>query len=299
MKCVQNVAFGEKRMAVIGDNGPLEIIIKRDLSLNFGDVIQAKITNFHPILKGYFATTKRGDLFIPTDIPLTEGETVSVQITKEARPGKDATGRLITKTDFVKDPPATDISADEMDEIIEIARQPHIILDNKASLHIEQTAVCWTIDVDSEQARESLKEINHKAVLEVARQIRLKNMGGLILVDFAGSKRGTVKKELSQLIQSALIQDTLIAHIRWTPAGLVEIERRRERTDLWTACHPNNPIAVYYQVRRAIARILGGKPFVRVSPEVYRLLQESDCRAKVEPIFDHPTGYFEIVEKEI
>ena len=298
MKWVQNIAFGERRIAQIGDNGPEEIIIHRDLVLNFGDTVSAKITAYHPILKGYFAKTDRGNLFIPTREHLCEGQTLTVQIIKEARPGKDATARPAPQVDPVPLPQATDIESDEMDDLIDFAMQPVVTLKNGGRLNIERTAVCWTIDVDSAGADIPLSDLNRGALTEIARQIRLKNMGGLILVDLAGSKRGKAHLRLTADFKQILAQDPLIADVRQTHAGLIEIERRRERTDLWTALSSCNPIAIYYQVRRAIAKMISGHFLVRVAPEVYRLLQQSDCRAKIEPWPGHPINDFEIVENK-
>ena len=298
MKTVRNIAFGEERIAQIGDNGPEEIIIRRDLALNFGDIVSAKITAYNPVLKGYFAQTSKGGLFLPTREQLCEGQTVTVQITKEARPGKDPTARLSKTNIPVRLPEGTDIGSDEMDDLIDSALESVISLSGGGRLIIDRTAVCWTIDVDSAGSDSPLSDLNRRAITEIARQIRLKNMGGLILVDLAGSKRGKVRPQLTADFGQALGLDSLIADKRWTPAGLFEIERRRERTDLWTALAPDNPIAVYYRVRRAIAKVISGHFIVRVAPEVYHLLQQSDCHAKIEPWPGHAMHDFEIVENK-
>ena len=295
MTILVNDMCGERRLAFMDGDRPEKIIICRDLALNFGDIVEARITAFQPLLKGYFAETDRGAVFIPTTQALTDGQVVRAQIVKEARPGKDATAHLIS--DAVLPPeikPDKDISALEMDEIIAEAMAGTVPFGKGACLRIERTQVAWTIDVDSGQSREPLSLINQLAVREIARQTALKNMGGLILVDFAGSKRGKAGKILESELQQALKEDALVSACRPTPAGLFEIERRRERADLWTLCAPNNPVAVFYRVRRAIEASRSGNPVVRVAPAVLALLRQAGIRARVEPLFDRPVADFEI-----
>ena len=295
MKILKNKGYGEIRIALIGKNGPEEITIRRNLALNFGDVVSAKIGAYHPVLHGYFAETSCGAIFLPTSEPLTTGQTVLAKITKEVRADKDATGLLVSDLEITPEPEGYDISDDEMDELIADAMQADVAFADGAKLHIEQTKVCWTIDVDSGKSTRPIREINQKSCSEIARQIHLKNMGGLILVDFAGSKYG--QKQLAENLTQALASDSLVTIKGWTRAGLFEIERKRTRSDLWHSCSDKNPVAVYYQVRRAIGRFKSANPHVLVSPEVFNLLQKSDVRAKLEPIFDKPISYFEIKEK--
>ena len=88
--------------------------------------------------------------------------------------------------------------------MIDEALLPDVVLADGGELHIERTKVCWTIDVDSGKSTIPLKDVNKNACSEIARQIRLKNMGGLILVDFAGSKR--IQKALEkELVENGYI----------------------------------------------------------------------------------------------
>lgn len=295
MKILKNEGYGETRLAILGEKGPEEIIIRRDLSLNYGDVVSAKIGAYNPLLHGYFAETERGDVFIPTSVSFSEGQSVLIQITKEARADKDATGCLADVSENVPVMAGESVSDAEMDEMIDEALSPDVVLADGGELHIERTKVCWTIDVDSGKSTIPLKDVNKNACFEIARQIRLKNMGGLILVDFAGSKR--IQKQLEKELVEALADDTLAQVKGWTRAGLLEIERGRARADLWQTCGAQNPIAVYYRVRRAVGDLKTAHPTVFVAPEVLRLLQQSDIRAKLEPVFDKPISYFEIKEK--
>ena len=296
MKIFQNAGFGEKRTALVGDKGVEQIIFHRDLSLNFGDRLEAKITAFYAPLHGYFAETSRGQVFIPTEIPMCEGDKIFVQITKEARADKVATAHPATDEKQSADVVAESVSDEQMDEWVAEALKSDIRLTGQGELHIEKTKVCWTIDVDLAKD-DSREKVNQVATFEIFRQIKLKNMGGLILIDFAGSKRGLFKKKMESIIREALKSDNLCAGGGWTKAGLFEIERRRERADLWTLCSENNPVHIYYQVRRALAKSKSACPRVRVAPEVMKLINEASLPVKTEPVFDRPLSYFEILEK--
>ncbi|MFP3339122.1 ribonuclease E/G, partial [Micrococcus sp. SIMBA_131] len=59
----------------------------------------------------------------------------------------------------------------------------------KAALHIEETNAVTAIDVDSGGVRKMTKnqthfEVNLMAIDEIAKQLRLRNIGGMIIVDF-------------------------------------------------------------------------------------------------------------------
>ena len=203
MKVYENSSFGETRTFVVENDQPVQIIIHRDLVLNAGDIVTVKIKAFHPVLKGYFAETDRGDLFIPTDKKLIEGESVTVQVVKEARADKVATAHFPVGNKAESEMKAEEISADQADEWIDMAMARDVRLKDGGFLHIDRTRVCWTIDVDSGESRDSLTEINQCAAPEVVHQIVLKNMGGMILVDFAGSKRGKVAKTLETQMKQA------------------------------------------------------------------------------------------------
>ena len=297
MTILVNDMCGERRIAFMSEDCVKKIVIWRNLTLNFGDVVDARITAFQPVLKGYFAKTDKGSVFIPTVQPFTEGQTVRIQITKEARLGKDATAHLVSE-DISKPEikPDKEISASLMDGIIEEALAATVSFGKGAFLRIERTQVAWTIDVDSGQSTEPLSVVNQLAVSEIVRQIALKNMGGLILVDFAGSKRGKIGKTLEAKLQQALKADELVNACNRTPAGLFEVERRRERADLWALCASDNPIAVYYRVRRAIEACRSGNPTIRVAPSVLALLRQTGVRGRLEPLFDRPIAEFEIRE---
>lgn len=305
MKIFQNNECGENRVALSDGKTVLAVSVVQDLVLSADEIISAQITDYHKGLKGYFAQTEKGSVFLPTSIPLTQGQTVYVQITKEARQDKDATGILTDETPHPTPNMAelwaeryqTDIipvSAEDMDEMIADAMAADITLPGGEILHIERTKVCWTIDVDSAKSHDDLITVNQRVIPEIIRQISLKNMGGLILVDFAGSKRGKIKHIVERELKT-LVSDDLTVLGGWTAMGLYEIQRKRERASLWDKCATDNPISVYYRILRALKKCRQGNGIIEASPIILPLLHKKNL--KCVPIFDKTVSYFEIKEK--
>ena len=305
MKIFQNDECGENRVALSNGETVLAVSVVQDVVLTVGEIISAQITDYHKGLKGYFAQTEKGAVFLPTSVPLTQGQTVSVQITKEARQDKDATAVL---TDSEPQPAPnvaslwaeqyqtdiTPVSAEEMDEIIDEALNSDVTLPSGETLHIERTKVCWTIDVDSAKANDDLITVNRRVVPEILKQITLKNMGGLILVDFAGSKRGKIKHIIERELK-ALVSDEMTVLGGWTAMGLYEIQRKRERASLWDKCAADSPISVYYRILRSVKKCRLGNCVIGASPIILPLLHKKNL--KCVPIFDKTVSYFEIKEK--
>lgn len=307
MKILQNKAGGENRIALIKEGSPLCFYFQRDISLNHGDIIQAKVKSFHPILHGYFLETTKGNAFLPDDTALTEGETITVRIKREARPEKDATAERIMDTPTNTQDKAIElasyfevdietISDAEMDELIDEAMTADIPLKNGGEIHIERTRIGWTIDVDSGACQNSLMQINDMAVSEIAHQVVLKNMSGLILIDFAGSKRGKIRSILEKSIQNAFNSDNRTTVSGWTRAGLFELQRTRTTASLWDMCR-DNPIATYYKIVRAWATCRTGHPIIMGHPSVIALLTKYHPEIKTKPCFDKPISFFEIMEE--
>jgi ribonuclease G len=106
-----------------------------------------------------------------------------------------------------------------------------------AYLVVEHTEALHVFDVnsgsmvlDAESREENVLRINTEAVAEVARQIRLRDMGGIIVIDFIDMRDPTHKKDLVQTLRMAMKSDrarhTILPMSRF---GLVEITRERVR----------------------------------------------------------------------
>jgi ribonuclease G len=106
-----------------------------------------------------------------------------------------------------------------------------------AYLVIEHTEALHVFDVnsgsmvlDAENREENVAKINMEAVHEIARQIRLRDMGGIIVIDFIDMRDPQHKKELGNALRNAMKPDrarhTILPMSKF---GLVEITRERVR----------------------------------------------------------------------
>ncbi len=110
--------------------------------------------------------------------------------------------------------------------------EPVVELPGGLRLHIHPTPALVAIDVDGGRAAglgdaAAPARVNEAASIEVARQIRLRNLSGAIVVDFAGlpiRKRPTVLPPLEKALAGDPLEPALMGVTRM---GLVEIMRRR------------------------------------------------------------------------
>jgi ribonuclease G len=119
--------------------------------------------------------------------------------------------------------PGSLFTAEGLDEALEEALTPRV-----GALTIQQTAAVTAIDVDSGAA--SAEQTNAQAVMEIARQIRLRNLAGMIVIDFAAPRRGAEahKRHLARALAEALADDPAGPSVLGVSAlGLVEVRRPR------------------------------------------------------------------------
>ncbi len=106
-------------------------------------------------------------------------------------------------------------------------------------LVIEPTEALTVIDVNSgkysgrKEAGETFRLINREAAREISRQLRLRNLSGIILVDFINMEKKEEEKELLAFLAAELKKDPVKASVvDMTPLGLVEITRKKIRKSL-------------------------------------------------------------------
>ncbi len=118
------------------------------------------------------------------------------------------------------------------------ALEPEVELPGGGVLIIEGAAGTTVIDVDTDRAaaastRATFASVNREAARAVARQIRLRNLGGRIVVDFAGLGEARALPEAIDALRRAVAGDPMAVRIaRPSDFGLVELMRRREYATL-------------------------------------------------------------------
>jgi len=113
---------------------------------------------------------------------------------------------------------------------------PQVPLPGGASLVIQETEALWAIDVNSGRRRrganleETALETDLLAAEEAARQIRLRDIGGLIVVDFIDCREPANRERVEEVLRRELAKDP--ARMRVAPMSefmIAEITRRRTR----------------------------------------------------------------------
>src|SRR5262249_43898791 len=125
------------------------------------------------------------------------------------------------------------------EEIARIQRR-HVPLPNGGSLVIDQTEALVAIDVnsgnfraDSNNAEETAFQMNLVAAREIARQLRLRDLGGVIVNDFLAMREEKHRREVERALRDAVRRDRARTKILKISAfGLVEMTRQRIRPSL-------------------------------------------------------------------
>jgi|GEM_PF-1256922 len=116
---------------------------------------------------------------------------------------------------------------------IEKLKSPLVEMPQGGTLIIENTSAFTTIDIN-QGGSSSIEDTNFRATYEVARQIKLRNLSGAILIDFIGNvPLKTERKRLLDALESYLKDDIGEAQVHgFTRLGIVEITRRRRSAPL-------------------------------------------------------------------
>ncbi len=132
----------------------------------------------------------------------------------------------------------------KLESQIEAIFQRRVELPSGGSIVIESTEALTAIDVNSGRAtrganqEETAHAINLEAAREVARQLRLRDIGGLIVVDFIDMRSRRHQQAVEKALKEALKADRARVTLgRISPNGLLEINRQRLKTPLVQRTH--------------------------------------------------------------
>jgi ribonuclease G len=181
---------------------------------------------------------------------------------------------------------------------MEKALRPKVWLKSGGYIVINQTEALVAIDVNtgkfvgkSHRLEDTIVKTNTDAIKEIVRQIRLRDLGGIIVVDFIDMDERKNRQKVMQTLEEAMRVDRAPYKIlQFNDFGLVAITRKRvkqslERT-LCTPCpycegagyvkSPQTVVSEILQEAHKIARSVEGKDvMLRVSPEVAKLLKSN------------------------
>jgi ribonuclease E len=196
-----------------------------------------------------------------------------------------------------------------IEEQLDVIYAPKVVLPSGGSIVVEATEALVAVDVNSGKQKSANQEdtatqTNTEAAHEVARQLRLRDLGGIIVVDFIDMGQRKNQQKVERALKEALRFDKARVKIgRIGRNGTLEITRQRIRSALQasvfercTTCggtgHVLNPsshaVAVLRRLRDRASRGDLRRAVVRVEPEVANRLRTQYWTAlqEVERRFD-------------
>ncbi|MBT8422624.1 MAG: ribonuclease G [Gammaproteobacteria bacterium] len=199
-----------------------------------------------------------------------------------------------------------------IDDEIDKALDRKVGLKSGGYLIIEQTEAMSTIDVNTgayvghSNLEETIFRTNLEAAVAIARQLRLRNLGGIIILDFIDMQSENHREQVLAALEASLAGDharNQISHV--SPLGLIEMTRKRTRESLeHVLCEPcpvcegrghiKTPETVCYEIFREILRqhrqFPLGELVVLAHDDVVELLldEESGSLAELEELTGRP-----------
>ncbi|MBZ9557202.1 MULTISPECIES: ribonuclease G [unclassified Modicisalibacter] len=167
-------------------------------------------------------------------------------------------------------------------------------------LVIDQTEAMTTIDVNTggyvghRNLEETIFKTNLEAATAIARQLRLRNLGGIIIIDFIDMEDSEHQRQVLRVLEKSLERDHAKNKLTGvTELGLVQLTRKRTRESLeQTLCEPcptcqgrgtlKTPETVCYEIFREILREERA-----YSPETYMVLAS---QAVVDRLLDEESA---------
>ncbi|WP_444922724.1 ribonuclease E [Microbulbifer sp. DLAB2-AF] len=127
----------------------------------------------------------------------------------------------------------------QIESQIETAFEREVKLPSGGSIVIDVTEALVSIDINSSRAtkggdiEETARNINLEAADEIARQLRLRDMGGLVVIDFIDMQSKSNQREVEKRMEKALSMDRARVQVgRISRFGLLEMSRQRLRPSL-------------------------------------------------------------------
>jgi ribonuclease G len=222
------------------------------------------------------------------------------------QPGLVTRVKLYTRPEPIFD--AFNITAE-----MEKALRPKVWLKSGGYIVINQTEALVAIDVNtgkyvgrSNRLEDTIVKTNTEAVKEIVRQIRLRDLGGIIVVDFIDMDERKNRQKVMQTLEDAMRSDRAPNKIlQFNDFGLVAITRKRVKQSLERAlCMPcphcegagyvksvQTIVGEILQEAHKIAAVVDGKDcMLRVHPDVAKVLKSNQNKylEELEDILRRP-----------
>ncbi|MGB0954723.1 MAG: ribonuclease G [Panacagrimonas sp.] len=126
-----------------------------------------------------------------------------------------------------------------VEDDIDRALQRQVDLKSGGYLIVDQTEAMTTVDVNTgaytghRNLDETILKTNLEAAQAIARQLRLRNLGGLIVLDFIDMRNEDHRQQVLRTLEKELKRDSARSQVfPFSPLGLVEMTRKRTRESL-------------------------------------------------------------------
>lgn len=191
-----------------------------------------------------------------------------------------------------------------VEDEIQNALKKEVPLKSGGYLIIDQTEAMTTIDVNtggfigSRNLEETVYRTNLEAAQAAARQLRLRNLGGIIIIDFIDMMDEDHKRQVLRTLEKALTRDYAKTTVyEMSPLGLVEMTRKRTveslEHQLCEACPSCNgrgslktaetiTYEIFREITRAVRQFDAQKLLVLAAPKVVGRILEEESAAVAE-----------------
>lgn len=204
-QAIEEAAAQAGAMELVHEDLPLALRVLRDL---LGAEMECVRVDSEPI---YAVMKEFADRFIPHMSPMIEH--------------------------YTRDRPIFDLYG--VEDEIQRALQRKVVLKSGGYLIFDQTEAMTTIDVNTgayvghRNLEETIFRTNLEAAVAIARQLRLRNLGGIIIIDFIDMAEEEHRDQVLQALSARLAGDYAKTQIMdVSPLGLVEMTRKRTRESL-------------------------------------------------------------------
>lgn len=242
-------AIGEDRAAVIHHKRDIEYYVRRwsdsDIARK-GEVFSARVLRIDKDLMAAFVDMGAGEngllrFAMANNAPrLVEGAMVRVEVLRQVEPAKGPLVRFLEPSDAKKPVKEKSISlrqaisarypdiqfADGHVNGVDEAAETEVALQGGGYVYIEHTRAGTMIDVDTGSGQKSAVGI--VAAREIARQIRKRGIGGLLLIDFPNFRKKKVQADVWQTFKDGFNGDPDMPKIaKFSRFGTIEMTRTR------------------------------------------------------------------------
>ncbi len=217
-------------------------------------------------------------------------------------------------------------AAKDVEKQINRIFESHVYMKSKAYLIIEPTEGLVVIDVNSGGFKKKVNQedmafkVNAEAAVEIARQLILRDLGGIIVIDFIDMEREGHRRELLNIFKKALSGDRAKYDLEGiSKFGIVEMTRERiHKTVQMLSFHPcpyckgkgklRSPQTLGIFALKELKRYLKGKTLKQVSvtlapPVIEEILKDKEALTAIERkyrikvnLISNPTAHLEDIK---